>query len=474
MIDLFINLMILQALMGAFDTLYHHELKVALPRCPTARLELAIHAVRSLLYGVVFMGLAWFEWGGYWALLLIGIVLVEVVLTLWDFVIEDTTRLLPKSERITHTLLAINGGAAFVLLAIHLPEWFHRPTALYAVDYGWRSWFLSVSAIGVAVSGLRDALAAWSVQRLDLKLGLDLGRHRRLLISGGTGFIGGALCRELLRTGHDITILTRHPVAAALQFAGKVRAVRGTAELSSGEYFDAIVNLAGAPVVGLPWTAARRRVIAGSRLNTTGDLLRFVKRARRRPGVWVQASAIGYYGPNSETPVDEASPAGAGFAADLCQRWEAMTAELAALEVRCVVLRFGLVFGRSGGALPMMLMPYRVGAGAILGDGKQHMGWIHIEDLLRLIALSIADDSIQGKINAVAPDSPTYEEFSRVAARLLHRPVLLRIPASILRRLLGEMASMFVDGPRIIPQRLSQSIFEFRFPELRGALMDLS
>ena len=198
MIEFFINLMIVQALMGAFDTLYHHELKVGLARCVTARLELAIHAMRAVLYAVVFIGIAWFEWHGAWVLLLIGIILIEVGLTLWDFIIEDRSRLLPRSERITHTLLAINGGAAFALLASELSQWFAQATAMYPVEYGWRAWFLTLAGIGVGLSGLRDGFAAWAVRRLDLKLDLDLGRHRRVLISGGTGFIGSALVRRMM------------------------------------------------------------------------------------------------------------------------------------------------------------------------------------------------------------------------------------------------------------------------------------
>lgn len=474
MMELFIYLLIIQAVMGAFDTLYHHEFKVALPRSPTARLELAIHAVRALIYGFVFVGLAWYEWHGYWAFLLITIILIEVVLTLWDFVVEDSTRILPRTERITHTLLAINGGAAFILLALELPNWFSEASALFRVDYGWHSWFLTISAFGVALSGIRDGMAAWSVKRLDLQLNLDLGKHQRVLISGGTGFVGSALCHELLNKGHEVTLLTRRPIASVVQFAGKVRALRSTAELSAHETFDVIVNLAGAPVVGLPWSTKRRKIIANSRLNITKDLLQFVQRAQNRPAVWIQASAIGFYGSNSEVPIDESSPVGQGFAAELCQNWEDMTTELEKLSVRCVILRFGLVFGRSGGALPMMLLPFRIGMGAVLGDGKQHVSWIHLEDLLRLIALAIRDQSLHGKINAVAPDNPTYAEFAQMIGQLIFRPVLFRIPANILRRTLGEMASMFVDGPVITPQRLKQISFNYRFPSLRSALMDLT
>lgn len=475
MIDLFLYLLVAQALLGAFDTLYHHELKVALPQKLTARTELKIHSLRSILYGLLFIGLAWFEWHGHMIWLLIGIVLVEVVLTLIDFVIEDKTRLLPASERITHTLLAINGGAAFVLLAVTLPDWYMQATQFKFVDYGWRSWFLLIAGIGVMLSGLRDGFAAWQLQRIDLKLNLNLGgTHKRILITGGTGFIGSALCQELLQAGHEITLLSRQPIAAAIQFSGKVRCLRSTSELSNDEQFDVIINLAGAPVVGPKWSTSRKKILLDSRLNPTRDLLSFVQRASFRPAVWVQASAIGFYGTQTEHPVNETDPSGDGFAASLCERWEELTTELESLGIRRVILRFGLVFGRSGGSLPMMLLSFRFGFGAILGNGKQHVSWIHIEDLLHLIARVIADDSVHGKINVVAPDSPTYQEFAKLAGKQLHRPVWLRFPASLLRRSLGEMASLFVDGPVILPSRLQKMEFQYRFPTLRSALMDLA
>ena len=474
MIDLFLNLLIAQALLGAFDTLYHHELTVALAQQKNARRELTIHAIRAVLYGFLFIGLAWLEWHGHWIWFLIGIVLIEVLLTLWDFVIEDQTRLLPASERITHTLLAINGGAAFVLLAITLPEWYSESTQLQYVDYGWRSWFLTVAGIGVFLSGVRDGFAAWQSQRLDLRLQLDLGgAHKHILVSGGTGFIGSALCYELLHAGHNITVLSRKPVAASIQFAGKVRAIKSVAELSDEEQFDVIINLAGAPVVGPLWTQSRKAVLLGSRLNTTKALMGFVKRAAKRPAVWVQASAIGFYGTHRDHPVDESDSAGNGFAAELCQQWEALTNELPSLGIRRVVLRFGLVFGRSGGSLPMMLLSFRFGMGAILGTGRQHMSWIHLEDLLRLIAYVISDQKIDGVINAVAPDAPTYTQFAKLTGKQLHRPVWLRFPEKPLRRLLGEMASLFVDGPEIMNTRLKELKFHYRFPDIRSALMDL-
>jgi uncharacterized protein (TIGR01777 family) len=343
------------------------------------------------------------------------------------------------------------------------------------VDYGWRSWFLFLAGVGVFLSGLRDALAAWHLQRLELKLSLDLGgKHKRLLISGGTGFIGSALCHELLEAGHNLTLLSRQPVAAAMQYAGKIRAVKSTTELSDDEQFDVVINLAGAPIVGPRWSDSRKATLLGSRLNTTRDLISFVQRATVRPEVWVQASAIGFYGTHTEHPVNENDHSGDGFAADLCERWEAVTTELESLAIRRVVLRFGLVFGRSGGSLPMMLLSFRFGLGAILGNGQQHIGWIHIEDLLRLFAYVIADKNVNGKINAVAPDSPTYQQFAKLTGSQLHRPVWLRFPAKPLKLLLGEMASIFVDGPIILPTRLQKLQFQYKFPDLRSAMMDLT
>jgi hypothetical protein len=473
-LDLFINLMILQTLMGAFDTIYHHELVVALPRQASARLELSIHSARALLYALVFAGLAWFEWHGLLIIAVIAIIVVEILLTLWDFVIEDRSRLLPASERVTHTLLAINGGATFVLLAVALPDWYQQPTGLMMVDYGWRSWFLTAGALGITLSGLRDGFAAWQVQRLQLALKLDLGGHQRLLISGGTGFIGSALCRELLQQGHQLTLLTHRPLAAAMQFAGRVTAVRDLQQLSAGQQFDAVINLAGAPVVGPRWNAARKRVLLHSRIDTTKQLLRFVKRAEHRPAVWIQASATGIYGNPQDPNVNEDSPAGDGFAAELCRQWEHSAAPLQQLGIRRVVLRFGLVFGRSGGALPMMMMPYRFGLGAVIGTGEQRVSWIHIEDLLRLMALAIRDPAVTGVINAVAPDCPSQQQFAGAVAHQLQRPLLFRLPATLLQRLLGEMAGLFVNGPTIVPRRLIERRFEYRFPTLRSALMDLS
>lgn len=477
--DLLLTLLLAQALIGAIDTIYHHELTAALPAQPSARIELKIHALRSLLYGAISAGLAWLTFGGWWVVLLWAIVITEVALTLIDFLVEDHSRVLPESERVLHTLLAIGGGAAFTLLALQTPGWWREPTALTFADHGWKSWLLTLAACGVALYGLREAFAARALRRTRETAPLDFGAaHLRFVIAGGTGFIGTALTRRLIEGGHEVTLTTRNPARAALKFGGAVRCVPSADVLAPDEHFDVVINLAGAPVVGLPWTKRRKRVLLESRLAPAEDLLRFVTHANTRPRVWLQASAIGYYG-QTATNIDEAVPApgaapGTDFAAELCHRVEARARDCTTLNVRYVALRFGLVMGRGGGSLPPLMLGLKLGAGMVLGSGRQFVSWKHIEDALGVIAHAVRNVKLAGPINAVAPEAVSYAAFMREAGHITHRPVWLRIPEKLLRKLLGEMAILLVEGPCVLPGKLRIAHHRFRFPTLRAALRDLA
>jgi len=302
----------------------------------------------------------------------------------------------------------------------------------------------------------------------------DFGSSKRFLISGGTGFIGSALCRVLVEQGHTVTVLTRRADKASARFGGKLRCIANCSELTAVDAFDVVVNLAGAPVVGPPWTQARRKVLLASRLGTTQQLLDYVQRCEQKPALWLQASAIGYYGSDSAATCDEDTPAGQGFAADLCRRWEEQTAGLPALGLRCVLLRFGLVFGRSGGSFTPLALPFRFGLGSVIGSGTQTLAWVHLDDVLGAMAWATRHSELAQAFNVVGPERVSYRDFARQLGTVLRRPVFLRVPAFVLRLLLGEMAGMLTEGPHIVPRRLTEAGYTFRFATLDSALRDLS
>ncbi len=473
--DWAINLLIVQGAMGALDTLYHHELTQDLPHSPRAQRELTIHAIRAVLYGLVFASLANLMFQGAWAAAIAVLVLAEVFLTLWDFVVEDQSRKLPATERVLHTLLAINGGALFGMYATQLVEWSRAPTALVVADLGWRGWVLSLFAVGVAASGIRDGLAAYRMARRGPAANPFAGQpHRSVLVTGGTGFIGEALVSHLLDAGHSVTLLARDPLRAAYQFRGRVRSVTSVDQLHPQERFDTIVNLAGAPVLGPRWSGRRQAHLLASRVGVTQSLLQWVSTAAHKPATWIQASAIGYYGVRDpHEQLSEDSGPGTGFMSELCQRWEASAQPLDRYGIRTVVLRLGLVFG-PGGALPPMLLPHYLGLGGRLGDGQQVISWIHRDDVLRIVARAMSSPGMRGVYNTVAPTALSQSEFARTVGKVLRRPVWFHLPAAPLRWAAGEMAALLLDGQRVVPTRLLREGFAFRFLTAEQALRDLT
>jgi uncharacterized protein (TIGR01777 family) len=298
--------------------------------------------------------------------------------------------------------------------------------------------------------------------------------HQRILVTGGTGFIGVTLVNQLLDAGHEVCVFARDPRRAALLFDGRARCIRSLALLGEFDAFDAVINLAGAPVAGPRWSAARQAQLLASRVGTTQALVRWLNTAQHKPAVWVQASAIGYYGVRSpEEVLSEDSAMGRGFMADLCAQWEASTRPVDAAGVRNVVMRLGVVFG-PGGALQPLLLPHRFGLGGRLGNGKQVLSWIHREDVLQLIARALADTHMQGIYNLVAPGAASQAEFATTVGKVLNRPVWLHLPAAPFRLLAGEMAELFVDGQNVAPTRLLQEDYRFRFARLEDAIKDLT
>jgi uncharacterized protein (TIGR01777 family) len=481
-LPLVLDLMIAQAILGAFDTLYHHELRAALPQQPSAALELQIHAGRSFVYALVFAGLAWLAWGGVWLLPLAAMLLTEVVLTLWDFLVEDRSRILPPAERVLHTIMALNGGAAFALLCLFAPIWWRLPSRLQFITHGWQSIVLSVFTTGVVVSAVRDASAGSALHRRgqrtpDIRFAPTA---QSLLITGGTGFIGQELCRALLADGHELTLLARDPLKAAYLFGGRVHCVTRLDDLDRGTRFDVVINLAGERILGPRWTPARRRKLIESRIGTTLSLVAWIARATHKPRLMISASAVGYYGVQEQSDPTALTETGASqevFVSEICQLWEGAAQTVSSHGVPLAILRLGMVLGHQG-ALPLMRLPFLAGMGGRLGSGRQVISWIHVEDVLDSIAHIMAKAnlnarSVEGIYNLTAPQPVTQNEFAKTLARVLHRPSLLPMPAGVLRLILGEQAMLLLEGQRVCPARLEKDGYRFHFPQLEAALRDL-
>ena len=390
------TLIAVQIALGAFDTLYHHELTERLAWRPSQLRELRLHGVRNLFYAALFATFGWAEVHGALAALAIAVLAAELVITLWDFVEEDMTRKLPASERVTHTLLALNYGAILVLLLPVLLGWQGEETAIAPAWYGWWTAFASAAALGVGVFGLRDLAAAARLPRLVPKpaaaLVTALAPRLTILVTGATGFVGARLVEGLAAAGHDVLVLTRH-AEKALALRPPFRVVTDLDQIASDTRIDAIVHLAGEPVSGGLWTAPRKRAIVESRTRMTAALLRLAARLQTRPQAFIGASAIGWYGLYDDETLDECASPRDCFSHESCAAVEAAAQKAEALGLRVVSLRIGLVLGSEGGLLARLLLPFEFGMGGRIGSGAQWMSWIARDDLVRLIAHAIATPS---------------------------------------------------------------------------------
>lgn len=294
-----------------------------------------------------------------------------------------------------------------------------------------------------------------------------------ILITGGTGLIGRQLCKALLAEGHELTVLSRYPDTVPAKCGASVRAMAGLDEWQPGQTFDAIINLAGEPIVDARWTARRKQVLWDSRVSLTEHLVRRMSAARHKPGVLLSGSAVGYYGNRGDAALDEAAPAGEDFSARLCKAWEeaARGAEMAG--VRVCRLRTGLVLSRHGGLLGRMLLPFKLGLGARMGDGKQWMSWIHIDDYVAMLLGLLNDIQARGPYNMTSPRPVANAQFTAALATALHRPAPFVVPAMFLRLGMGERACLLLEGQKVLPKKMETAGFRFAFINLADALRDL-
>jgi uncharacterized protein (TIGR01777 family) len=289
----------------------------------------------------------------------------------------------------------------------------------------------------------------------------------QVLITGGSGFIGQALCPVLLARGWQVSVVSRDLQAAAEVLPQGVRLL---ADIEGAGGADAVVNLAGAPLAGQRWTERYKQLLRESRLRTTEALLAWMQGLTVRPAVLVSGSAIGYYGPRDDTPLTETDPPGDDFGAHLAADWEAAAWPARQLGMRTACLRTGVVLDGGGGALQQLLTPYRLGLGGPIGSGAQWFSWIHREDLVRLIVWLIEQDTLDGPVNATAPEPVRQRDFAAALGRALHRPTVLPTPGFALKAAFGEMGQMLIDGQRVIPARAQGQGFQFLYPTLDDAL----
>lgn len=294
-----------------------------------------------------------------------------------------------------------------------------------------------------------------------------------ILLTGGTGFIGRALCPALLAAGHEVTVLSRKPASVAARCGVGVQALAALADWRPERQFDAVINLAGEPIVDAAWSAARKQQLRASRIGLTQQLVARIVAAERRPAVLLSGSAIGIYGDAGAAPCAESARAAPDFAAQLCVDWEQAALAAEAHGVRVCLLRTGLVLDPAGGLLQKMLPAFRFGLGAQLGNGAQWMSWITRADYVAAVLALLADDQARGPFNLTAPQPVTNADFTRLLARTLHRPALFSAPAPLLKLALGERAPMLLGGQRVLPARLEAAGFRFRQPQLERALREL-
>jgi uncharacterized protein (TIGR01777 family) len=290
----------------------------------------------------------------------------------------------------------------------------------------------------------------------------------KIVVAGGTGFLGSALTAALRDAGNEVVILTR-----SARSANQVAWSPGTSDLRWTDALqgaDAVVNLAGESIAGRRWSTARRAAIRDSRIRATRALAAAILASAKPPRTFISASAIGIYGARGDDLVTEATPPGFDFLASVCREWEAEATEASSL-ARVALLRTGLVLSKEGGALPQIALPFRFFVGGVTGSGHQYMSWIHRDDWIALVRWALTTDSVIGPVNLTAPTPVTNKEFTRELARALGRPAIVPAPAFGLRLVLGEMAdALLLTGQRVLPAKAQTLGFRFRYETVGEAL----
>lgn len=293
-----------------------------------------------------------------------------------------------------------------------------------------------------------------------------------ILITGGTGLVGRHLIPRLLELKHKVTVVTRNPEKARQIFSDRVTYWKGLAGQTHLNEIDAVINLAGEPIADKRWTEAQKQRLCHSRWNMTQQLVDLINASDTPPEVFISGSAIGYYGDLGEVVVNEEEPPHNEFTHKLCARWEQIACGAQSDKTRICLLRTGAVLSRHGGMLAKLLPIFRLGVGGPIGDGRQYLAWIHIDDMVNAI-LWLLDNDLRGPFNMVSPYPVRNEQFAHALGHALHRPAILRAPATVVRLMMGESSVLVLGGQRALPKRLEAAGFAFRWHDLEEALQDL-
>ncbi|MCB0063261.1 MAG: TIGR01777 family oxidoreductase [Caldilineaceae bacterium] len=300
----------------------------------------------------------------------------------------------------------------------------------------------------------------------------------RIIMTGGTGLIGRALCAALLAENHIVTVLSRDPDKSRDMPTGVVveewdaKTTDGWGHLVDGA--DVVINLAGAGIADAPWTTKRKQLIRESRIDAGLAIRTAIEAATKKPHTLLQASAVGYYGQDhGDEIITEESASGDDYLAKVCFDWEMSTAPVIHLGVRRIILRTGIVLSNQGGAFPKITLPFKFFAGGPLGNGKQWMPWIHITDQIRAIQYLLNHKQLSGPFNLSAPNPVTNKQFSQIVGAQMGRPALLPAPSFAIKTVLGEMSTVLLDGQRAVPQKLEEAGFVFTYPTAQEALSQL-
>lgn len=293
----------------------------------------------------------------------------------------------------------------------------------------------------------------------------------RILITGASGLIGKALQRSFKEKGYEMLLASRSEPKTESHVQWDADTGFHEKDLERLEGLDAVIHLAGESIAGLRWTEEKKKAIRDSRVFGTRSMIETFDKLKAKPKVFISGSAIGFYGDRGDEEMKESSPAGKTFLSETSKEWEAESRRAEDLGIRTVLLRTGIVLSKDGGALATMMTPFKLGVGGVIGDGKQWMSWISLEDVVGVVNFVLENENVRGAVNNTSPNPVTNEEFTKTLGNVLYRPTFLPLPEFAVHMIFGEMGdALLLDSTRVIPKRLKDAGYEFKYPELRAAL----